>query len=100
MDNYQIELLPRALRDLDNIYAYIARTFLEPGTALRLVEAIEHEILSLETMPDRYPERKIGAYAGKGYRQLFVRNYTVIYRVDRKEKVVTVVTVRYSPSQF
>ena len=100
MDKYRVVLTPRALRDLDGIYLYIARTFLEPGTALNLVDAIEREIFSLEIMPNRWPERRTGAYAGKGYRQLFVKNYTAVYRVDEAERLVCVVTVRYSPSRF
>lgn len=92
--------MSRALRDLDNIYNYISETLLEPGTALKLVKEIELEILSLEQFPNRCPLRRVGAYAGKGYRQLFVKNYTVIFRVDEVEKTVIVVTVRYSPSQF
>ena len=33
LDKYRVKLMARALRDLDSIYAYIAKTFLEPGTA-------------------------------------------------------------------
>ena len=65
-----------------------------------LVEELEAQILSLETMPYRCAERRTGAYAGKDYRQLFVKNYTVIFRIDEKEKQVIIVTVRYSRSQF
>ena len=88
------------MRDLDGIYAYIAKTLLEPGTAINLVEEIEREILSLEHFPNRCPLRRIGVYANKGYRQLFVKNYTVIFRVDEADKTVIIVTVRYSSSQF
>lgn len=100
MDKYSVKLLSRALHDLDGIYAYIANRLQEPETALRMVEKLETQILSLETMPYRCPERRTGAYAGKGYRQLFVRNYTVIFRIDQEQKQVIVVTVRYSRSQF
>lgn len=100
MDKYNVSLTSRALRDLDDIYVYIAQTLLVPETALGLVDKIEEEILSLEEMPYRFPERKTGAYANRGYRQLFVGNYTVIYRVDEKRRQVIIVTVRYSPSQF
>lgn len=99
-DKYQVKLMGRALRDLEDIYAYVARRLLEPGIALKLVETIENQILSLETMPYRCPERQTGMYAKKGYRQLFVKNYTVIYRVDEPNKTVLIVTVRYSSSQF
>ena len=100
MDKYNVSLTSRALRDLDDIYVYIAQTLLVPETALGMVDKIEKEILSLEEMPYRFPERKTGAYANKGYRQLFVGNYTVIYRIDEKRRQVIVVTIRYSPSQF
>lgn len=99
-DTYKVKLMGRALRDLDNIYQYIARTLLEPGTALKLVEEIEREILSLEHFPNRCPIRRTGAYAKRGCRQLFVKNYTAVFRVDEAKKTVIVITVRYSPSQF
>ncbi len=99
-EQYTVKLMSRALRDLDNIYQYIAETLLEPGTALDLVDTIEREILSLQQFPNRCPVRRTGVYANKGYRQLFVKNYTVIFRVDEAEKTVLIVTVRYSASQF
>ncbi|MGM9641417.1 MAG: type II toxin-antitoxin system RelE/ParE family toxin [Faecousia sp.] len=100
MDKYSVKLLSRALHDLDGIYTYIANRLQEPETALRMVEKLETQILSLETMSYRCPERRTGAYVGKGYRQLFVQNYTVIFRIDQEQKQVIVVTVRYSRSQF
>ena len=100
MDKYSVVLTSRALRDLDGIYAYIAGELLVPETALNLADRIENEIFSLEFMPHRCPERQRGAYAGKGYRQLSVGNYTAIFRVDERKKQVVVVTVRYSKSNF
>ncbi|MDO4563974.1 MAG: type II toxin-antitoxin system RelE/ParE family toxin [Clostridia bacterium] len=100
MDKYSVKLMSRALRDLDGIYAYIAKTLLEPGTALKQVERIEQAIYSLDEMPYRCPERKTGAYANRGYRQLFIDNYTAVFRVDEEQKAVIILTIRYSPSQF
>lgn len=100
MNNYRVKLMRRALRDLDGIYAYIAHALREPETARNLVDRIEDAILSLETMPYRCPERKRGTYANRGYRQLFVENYTAVFRIDETTKTVIVVTVRYSPSEF
>ena len=96
MDNYAVKLTERALHDLDSIYAYIANTLLEPETASHLVDTLEDGILSLERLPYRYPERKVGVYANRGYRQLLIQNYTVIYRVIESEKTVVIVTVCYS----
>lgn len=100
LDKYSVTLMSRALRDLDGIYTYIAKTLLEPGTALKLADKIRDEIFSLEHMPYRCQERQSGAYAHRGYRQMLVENYTAVYRVDEAKKQVIVVTVRYSPSQF
>lgn len=58
MERYKVFLSPKAHRDLDKIYAYIADSLLEPDTALALVERIEGGILSLDTLPYRCPERK------------------------------------------
>ena len=60
MDKYDVKLMDRALRDLDDIYAYIAGTFLEPDIALKMVGAIEKEICSFDHMPYCCPERKPG----------------------------------------
>lgn len=100
MDKYEVKLTTRAMRDLDGVYSYIAHNLAEPGTAANLLDELENQIQSLETMPYRCPERRTGLYANKGYRQLMVRNYTVIYRVVQAEHLVIVVTVRYSRSEF
>lgn len=102
MENkYSVKLLPRAYRDLDDIYEYIAEMLIESGVAAKLVDSLEEAIFSLESMPQRGALRKIGAYAAnKGYRQLFVGNFTVVYRVAEAKKRVLVVTIRYSKSQF
>ncbi len=100
MVKYQVKITPQAFRDIDMIYDYIARHLLEPGTANNLVDEIEAGIFSLEEMPNRGAPRRIGNYANKGYRQLFIKNYTIVYRVDETEKQVIIVTVKYSGSDF
>ena len=82
MEQYSVKLLSHALQDLDSIYTY------------------EDAIFSLETFPHRCPERRNGTYANRGYRQLLIKNYTIVFRIDEMQRQVLVVTVRYSPSQF
>ena len=100
MDKYEVRLMNRALQDLEDIYAYIAGNLLESGVATEMVDALESQILSLEYLPYRCSERRTGSFANSGYRQLMVKNYIVIYRVDEANKQVFVVTVRYARSSF
>ena len=100
MDEYWVRISDRAYRDLDGIYDHIANVLHEPETAIALIDEIEAGILSLDTMPHRCPERKVGAYANRGYRQLFVKNFTALFRINEQKKQVIIVTVRYSSSAF
>lgn len=100
MDKYDVKLYARAYRDLNGIYTYIAENLLEPGTALNMVDELETAIFSLEQLPERGAPRRVGAYANGDYRQLFVKNYCIIYRVLKEKKEVHIVTVRYTPSNF
>lgn len=83
---YAVKIYPRAYRDLDGIYSYIAKNLMVQGTAENLLANLEDAIFSLEQFPEREPVRRIGAYANQGYRQLFVKNYTIIYRVIRRNE--------------
>ncbi len=100
MDKFSVKLFPRAYRDLDKIYQYIATTLQERNVALHLIEHLEHAILSLEYFPEKGVLRTKGSYGNKGYRQLFVKNYTIVYRVHKETQEVFVVTIRYSASLF
>lgn len=81
MDKYVVKLYSRAYQDLDDIYTYIAENLLEPDTALNMINELEKAIFSLDQLPDRGAIRCVGAYANGDYRQLFVKNYIIIYRV-------------------
>ena len=65
-----------------------------------MADTLEDAILSLAEMPYRGSIRRTGAFANRGYRQLLVKNFTIVYRIDEAGKVVIVVTVRYTPSSF
>lgn len=95
MDKYKVKINPKAIRELDSIYQYIANEKLAPENAKGQVDRIKKAILKLDTFPQSHQDRNEGRYAGKGYRQLLVDNYIVIIRIDEVNKVVYVVTVQY-----
>lgn len=100
MDKYFVKVLPRAYRDIDEIYMYISNILLENEIAMNFVNDIENAIFDLEEFLYRGTERKIGAYANKEYRQIFYKNFNIIYRIDETKKIVVIFTIRYSRRDF
>lgn len=95
LDNYKVKINPRAIYDLDSIYEYLANNKLVPENAKGQVDRIKKAILNLDTFPQSHQKRNEGRYAEKGYRQLLVDNYIVIFRIDEADKTVYVVTIQY-----
>ena len=82
LDKYKVKVNPRAIRELDDIYEYIANEKLVPEIAKGQVDRIKKAILGLDTFPQSHQERNEGRYAGKAYRQLLIDNYIAIFRID------------------
>ena len=59
-------------------------------------DAILDAIFTLEEMPERIGFVKDARLAGKGIRPLYVKNYTVFFRIGESERVVDIVRVMYS----
>lgn len=95
MDKYKVKLNPQAFREIDDIFAYIALEKLSPENARGQTDRIWEALKKLENFPQSHQERIEGSYAGKGYRQLLIDNYIVIFRIDEASKTVYVVTVQY-----
>lgn len=68
---------------------------MSPQNARGQVDRIKKAVLNLDTFPQSHQERNEGRYAGKGYRQLLIDNYVVIFRIDELHKTVYVVTIQY-----
>ena len=75
MDKYEVMLYPKAFRDIDDIYAYIAFEKLSPENAKGQTDRIWDVIRTLEQMPEAHQDRLVGRYSGKGYKQLIIDNY-------------------------
>lgn len=95
MDKYEVMLYPKAFRDIDDIYAYIALEKLSPENAKGQTDRIWDAIRTLEQVPEAHQDRLAGRYAGKGYKQLLIDNYIAIFKIDKNAKKVYVVTVQY-----
>ena len=60
MDKYEVMLYPRAFRDIDDIYAYIAIEKLSPEIAKGQTDRIWQAIRSLEEFPESDQDRAVG----------------------------------------
>ena len=100
MDKYEVMLYPRAFRDIDDIYAYIALQKLSPENAKGQTDRIWNAIRKLEMFPESHQDRMEGRYAGKGYKQLLIDNYIAIFKIDKDTKKVYVITVQYQGRDF
>lgn len=94
MGEYTVKLTAQALNELDGIYGELVSSARGTDAAGALIDRLEKHILTLESVPYRYPERKRGSYAKNGYRNLLADNFTVIYRVEEIKKRVIVIAVQ------
>ena len=92
---YKVLLYPKAYRDLEDVYSYIANEILEPEIAKRQLDRIWDALGSLSAFPYSHQDRLVGRYANKGYKQVIIDNYLAIYRINEKKKEVYVVTIHY-----
>lgn len=95
LDKYSVKIYPTAISDLDVIYRYIAFQKLYSETAKKQINRIKKAILNLAVFPYSYPEINQGRFACKGYRNLLIDNYMVIYTVDEAERIVYIVSVQF-----
>lgn len=93
---YEVRVSEQADSDLREIYEYIAFELQSPLNANRQIDHLEAEILSLDTMPERYRKYEKEPWKSRGLRILPVDNYVVLYIPDNDIKIVTVLRVMYS----
>jgi len=95
MKKYKIRISPRAYRDLNEIFEYIALEKLFPQNAKEQTNRKKEKIKTLEIFPQSHQERVEGRYAKKGYRQLLIDNHVAIFRIDEENLFVYIVTIQY-----
>ena len=95
MDKYEVLLYPKAFRDIDDIYMYIALEKSSPENAKGQTDRIWDALRTLERAPYVHQDRLSGRYAGMGYKQLLIDNYIAIFKIDKAAKKVLVITVQY-----
>ena len=93
---YEVELSEQADSDLRGIFEYIAFELHSPENASGQLDRLEEQILSLDTMPERYRKYEKEPWKSRGLSVLPVDNYVVLYIPDSDKKVVTILRVMYT----
>lgn len=93
--SYKVVLYAKAYQDLEEIYKYISFIISEPLIAKNQTNRIWDAINSLSLFPYSHQDRLVGRYADKGYKQLVVDNYLIVYKIDESLKQVFVVRIQY-----
>ena len=92
---YEVIISSQAEEDLRGIYEYIAFELRSPQNAAGQLDRLEKNILSLDTMPNRYRAYDREPWHSRGLRLLPVDNFVVLYIQDEDRRTVTVVRVMY-----
>ncbi len=86
-----VSLTAGAIRDLEEIYDYIARHD-APGKAEHVLSRIEKAFARLSEFPDRgaYPKELL-ALGIREYREIFFKPYRIIYRIRGRKAYVLMI---------
>jgi plasmid stabilization system protein ParE len=79
---YEIQLLDRAVEDIDAISGYLAQSY--PGTAGRFLDGLERSLDGLAQNPYMYAEYE----HNRAYRRMLVQDYLVFYKIFKARKIV------------
>ena len=93
---YEVELSEQADSDLRGIFEYIAFELQALENASGQLDRLEEQILSLDTIPERYRKYEKEPWKTRGLRVLPVDNYVILYIPDSDKKVVTILRVMYA----
>jgi len=80
---YKVFITQNARDDLRHIFSYIAEDSI--SDAKIFVSELEKKINTLSTLPERASYIPENVFFGTDYRQLILRKYRVIYRIDKDD---------------
>lgn len=85
--DYQVRLSRTARLDIQDIVRYISID--DPGRALRFGRFLIQHSRTLGRFPDR--GRVVPEFEDESIREIFVRAYRIVYRVQRENQLVEIV---------
>jgi len=96
----ELIIAPSAEADLNGIVDYIAFELHNPEAANALLDDVESAYDVLEDNPLSFPFCDSPALRIRGYHQISVRSYLMVYRVEEDGKVVRILHVYHSSQNY
>lgn len=89
MKDYRVRITKEALRDMEDIYNYIASALQAPENAMRQYNRLADAVESLKEMPDRFRLFDVEPWRSRGMHRMNVDNYSVFYFIRAEDVTVT-----------
>ncbi|MCH5194773.1 MAG: type II toxin-antitoxin system RelE/ParE family toxin [Oscillospiraceae bacterium] len=99
MTNYNLIFSPEFVKDLNDTFEYISLTLSNEQAAKKLMKDIDSAIMNLKTMPEMYPLAREPLDI-LGYRKIIIKNYIIIYSVDKKKENVDLLRCFYGKQNY
>lgn len=93
-------IAPSAENDLNSIVDYITRDLCNPEAASGFLDKVENAYDTLESLPNVFPFCDDAYLRARGYRQVLLGNYLMIYRVENGEGIVRILHFYHSTQDY
>ena len=97
--NYKLIFSPEFTKDLNDTFNYISLTLSNEQAAKKLMKEIDTAIMNLKTMPEMYPLSPEPLDI-LGYRKIVIKNYIIIYSIDKKRGEVDLLRCFYGKQNY
>ena len=98
METYDVVFSDEAKADLLDIVDYLNNFSIHIG--VKYLDEIQQTVFSLAFMPQRCPFVRDDDLRQKGYRWIFVRNYTIFFVIDEAKRIVDIRAIMYSGREY
>ena len=100
MEKYKLEFLPAAQRDLVDIIRYIRVDLANTAAADELTEKFIDAAETAARIPYGFEAYRPIKPLKHEYRRIVVGNYLMFYRINEKEKIISIVAVVYGKREY
>lgn len=97
---YKLVVTELAHQDLDDIVAYIAVQLANPAAASDFLDEVDKCYGFLKSNPMMYSKCNDRRLEKEGYRKAVIKNYILIYKVDKSVNTVSVLRFFYGARDY